>query len=98
MYATTISYRTASEINSAMAGVYKNMGLAVMVSMAVSYLVSNSPALMSLLFGTALKWVVIFAPLVAIFALSFTLHKLSKPTAYALLFGFAALSSWFNKK
>jgi len=91
MYATTISYRTASEINSAMAGVYKNMGLAVMVSMAVSYLVSNSPALMSLLFGTALKWVVIFAPLVAIFALSFTLHKLSKPTAYALLFGFAAL-------
>jgi FtsH-binding integral membrane protein len=91
MYATAVSYRTAGEVNSAMAGVYKNMGLAVMVSMAVSYLVSNSPALMSLLFGTALKWVVIFAPLVAIFALSFTLHKLSKPTAYALLFGFAAL-------
>lgn len=88
---TGIGYRTATELNSAMAGVYKNMGLAVLVSMAVSYFVSNTPSLMSLLFGTALKWVVIFAPLVAVFALGFTLHKLSKPTAYAMLFGFAAL-------
>lgn len=90
MYATA-TYKNASEINSAMAGVYKNMGLAVLVSMVVSYLVSNSPAMMSLLFGTALKWVVIFAPLVAVFALSFTLHKVSKSAAYAMLFGFAAL-------
>ena len=90
MYATA-TYKIASEINSAMAGVYKNMGLAVLVSMVVSYLVSNSPAMMSLLFGTALKWVVIFAPLVAVFALSFTLHKVSKSAAYAMLFGFAAL-------
>lgn len=90
MYAT-VTYRSAVELNAAMAGVYKNMGLAVLVSMAVSYLVSNSPALMSLFFGTALKWVVVFAPLVAVFALGFTLHKLSKPVAYAMLFGFAAL-------
>lgn len=90
MYATA-TYRSASEINTAMAGVYKNMSLAVIVSMLTSYLVSASPALMSLLFGTALKWVVIFAPLVAVLALSFTLHRLSKSAAYALLFGFAAL-------
>jgi FtsH-binding integral membrane protein len=90
MYATA-TYRTATEINTAMAGVYKNMGLAVLTSMIVSYLVSSSPALMSLLFGTALKWVVIFAPLVAVFALSFSLHKLSKSTALMMLHGFAAL-------
>ena len=90
MYATA-SYRSAVELNTAMAGVYKNMGLAVLVSMATSYFVSNSPALMALLFGTALKWVIMFAPLVSVIALSFTLHKLSKPTAYALLFGFAVL-------
>ena len=88
---TAITYRSAADINSAMAGVYKNMGLAVVVSMAVSYMVSNSPALMALLFGTALKWVVIFAPLVAVLALGFTLHKVSKSAAYAMLFGFAAL-------
>lgn len=84
-------YRSASELNTAMAGVYKNMGLAVLTSMIVSYFVSNSPALMNILFGTGLKWLVIFAPLVAVFALGFTLHKLSKPVAYALLHGFAAL-------
>lgn len=84
-------YRSASELNTAMAGVYKNMGLAVLTSMIVSYFVSNSPALMNVLFGTGLKWLVIFAPLVAVFALSFTLHKLSKLVAYALLHGFAAL-------
>ena len=90
MYATA-TYRSAVELNTAMAGVYKNMGLAVLVSMATSYFVSNSPALMALLFGTALKWVIMFAPLVAVLALSFTLHKMSKSTAYALLFGFAVL-------
>lgn len=83
--------RSASDINTAMAGVYKNMGLAVLVSMAVSYLVSNSPGLMAVLFGTALKWVVMFAPLVAVFAIGFTMHKVSKSAAYAMLFGFAAL-------
>lgn len=91
MYATTLSYRTASELNTAMAGVYKHMGLAVLTSMLVSYWVANTPALMSLLFGTALKWVVIFAPLIAVFAIGFTLHKVSKPAAYAMLHGFAAL-------
>lgn len=90
MYATT-SYRTAGEINTAMAGVYKNMSLAVLTSMVISYLVSSSPALMSLLFGTALKWVVIFAPLVAVFAIGFLIEKASKVQAHLLLHGFAAL-------
>ena len=91
MNTAAISYRTASQLNTAMAGVYKHMGLAVATSMLVSYLVSTSQPLMALLFGTALKWVVIFAPLVAVFALSFALHKLSKPVAFGLLHGFAAL-------
>jgi FtsH-binding integral membrane protein len=46
---------------------------------------------MALLFGTALKWVVIFAPLVAILALSFGLEKLTKTQATVALHGFAAL-------
>lgn len=85
------SYRSASELNTAMAGVYKHMGLAVLTSMLASYFVSISPGLMSVLFGTPLKWVVIFAPLIAVFALGFTLHKMAKPVAYACLHGFAAL-------
>jgi FtsH-binding integral membrane protein len=67
------------------------MGLAVVTSMVVSMLVAGSPGLMALLFGTALKWVVIFAPLVAILALSFGLEKLTKTQATVALHGFAAL-------
>lgn len=87
----TANYRSASEINSAMAGVYKNMSFAVLVSMLTSYSISNSPVLMALFFGTPLKWVIIFAPLVAVLAISFTMHRVSKPTAYVMLIGFAVL-------
>jgi FtsH-binding integral membrane protein len=88
---TSVIYKSAADINTAMAGVYKHMGLAVLTSMLISYIVSTSPALMAVLFGTALKWVVIFAPLVAVLALSFSLHKVSKSAAQLMLHGFAAL-------
>ena len=91
MYATTGVYRSASQINEAMGRVFGHMGLAVVTSMIVSMLVAGSPGLMALLFGTALKWVVIFAPLVAILALSFGLEKLTKTQATVALHGFAAL-------
>jgi FtsH-binding integral membrane protein len=91
MYATTGVYRSASQINQAMGRVFGHMGLAVVTSMIVSMLVAGSPGLMALLFGTALKWVVIFAPLVAILALSFGLEKLTKTQATVALHGFAAL-------
>lgn len=87
----SISYRTASQLNTAMAGVYKHMGLAVLTSMIVSYLVAGNQAMMSLLFGTGLKWVVIFAPVVFALLIGFTIHKVSKPAAFAMLHGFAAL-------
>jgi len=90
MYSNS-TYLSASEINTAMAGVYKHMALAVLTSMVVSWAVSTSPALMALLFGTALKWVVIFAPLVAVFAMGMSLHRVGAGTAVAMLHGFAAL-------
>lgn len=91
MYASTMTYKTASELNVAMAGVYKHMMLAVVTSMLVSYFVSNSTTLMTLFFGTALKWVIIFSPLVAVFALGFAIQKVSKEIAFVLLHGFAAI-------
>jgi FtsH-binding integral membrane protein len=71
--------------------VYSNMFLAVINSMIVSYLVSSSPALMAFLFTGVMKWIVIFAPLVAIFAIGFTMHKVSRSQALLMLHGFAAL-------
>jgi uncharacterized protein len=87
----SVIYSTASEVNTKMILVYNNMFLAVINSMIVSMLVSSSPALMALLFGTALKWVVIFAPLVAILAMSFVMERATRNEAQIFLHGFAAL-------
>ena len=85
-------YRTAGEINSAMLRVYNNMTLAVINSMIVSFLVSSSPMLMAMLFGTWFKWVVIFAPLVAVIGITIALNaNPPKQIAVLMLHGFAAL-------
>ncbi len=87
----TGTYRSATEINSAMGRVYGNMFLAVLTSMIVSGLVASSPGLMALLFGTALKWVIMFAPLVAVLIAGFAYEKMSKSSLQLFLHGFAAL-------
>lgn len=83
--------RSASEINSAMGRVYAQMALAVLTSMIVSMLVASSPAAMAFFFTGAMKWVVIFAPLVAILVAGFAFESMSKPTLQLFLHGFAAL-------
>ena len=84
-------YRSAGEINSAMGRVYGHMGLAVITSMIVSYLVGTTPELLQFFFTGILKWIVIFAPLAAIFAISFLMEKVGKQGAQLMLHGFAAL-------
>jgi len=87
-----INYRSAEEINSAMARVYGHMSLAVVVSMLVSYWVGTTPELLQLFFTGVTKWIVIFAPLVAIFGISAVLAtNPSKPVAQLCLHGFAAI-------
>jgi FtsH-binding integral membrane protein len=89
---TAVIYRTASEVNNAMLRVYNHMFLAVATSLIVSMLISSSTTAMAVLFGTWFKWVVIFAPLAAVFAIGMALqNNPSKPMAVALLHGFAAL-------
>ena len=88
---TTLDYRSAGAINTAMLRVYNNMFLAVIVSMLTGMLVSSSPGLMQFFFTGALKWVVIFAPLAAVFALGFLQEKMSVPALRLSLFGFSAL-------
>jgi FtsH-binding integral membrane protein len=90
MFATS-TIRSASEINSAMGRVYGHMGVAVVISMLASLLVASSPALMAVLFGTGLKWVIMFAPLVAILGMSLAYERMSKSTLQILLYGFAVL-------
>lgn len=85
------TWRSPSEINSAMTRVYGHMSLAVLTSMIVSFAVSSSPALMAFFFTGAMKWIVMFAPLIGIMALSFGLDRLTLRQAQIALHGFAAL-------
>jgi FtsH-binding integral membrane protein len=85
-------YRTAEAINSAMGRVYGHMSLAVIVSMLVSYLVGTTPELLQFFFTGVMKWIVIFAPLVAIMFVTVALNSNpSKTGAQLMLHGFAAL-------
>ena len=84
-------YREAAEINSAMGRVYGHMSLAVLTSMIISWVVGSSPELLQFFFTGILKWIVIFAPLVAIFAIGFLMDKVGKQGAQMMLHGFAAL-------
>jgi FtsH-binding integral membrane protein len=87
-----LPYKTASEINTAMSRVYGNMAMAVFTSMIVSMLVASNAALMAFFFTGIVKWIVIFAPLAAIFAVGYVLgNNPSKSTAQLCLHGFAAL-------
>jgi len=92
MFSDSVSvYKTADQINSAMMRVYNHMCLAVCTSGIVAALVASSAALMALLFGTALKWVIIFAPLVMIFAFVWAQERLDKNGLILFLHAFAAL-------
>lgn len=89
---SVLVYRSASEINSAMSRVYGHMTLAVLTSMIVSYLVGTNAALMAFFFTGVMKWIVIFAPLVAVIGVAVLLN--ASPTrsmAQICLHGFAAL-------
>jgi FtsH-binding integral membrane protein len=91
-YPAGMSYRSASEINSAMGRVYGHMSLAVITSMIVSYFVGTTPELLAFFFTGVLKWIVIFAPLAAIFGVSYVLgNNPTKGVAQLCLHGFAAL-------
>jgi FtsH-binding integral membrane protein len=91
MFSDTLTYKSATEVNSAMTRVYGHMSLAVLTSMIVSFFVGSSPALLAFFFTGVMKWIVIFAPLVAIFAFVFAQENFNKTALQLFLHGFAAL-------
>lgn len=92
MTTATIAYPSAAEINTAMGRVYAHMMMAVITSMIVSGLVGGSPALLEFFFTGFIKWIVIFAPLAAVFGVTIALNAdPPKSVAVALLHCFAAL-------
>jgi FtsH-binding integral membrane protein len=84
-------YRSAEDINSAMGRVYGHMSVAVAVSMIVSWFVGTTPELLQFFFTGIMKWIVIFAPLVAILAFAFASENFNKSQLQLFLHAFAAL-------
>jgi hypothetical protein len=78
-------------LRSYMIRVYNYMGAGLGITGLVAFLVSLSPELMHTIFLTPLKWVVIFAPLVLVFFISFKLETLKFSTAQILFWTYAAL-------
>ncbi len=89
---STLTFPTASEVNSAMGRVYGYMAMATFISMFVSYQVGMNHDLMQFFFTGIMKWIVIFAPLVAVFLITPFIHaEPPKGLAVAALGAFAAL-------
>lgn len=86
-----ITYKTADGVIDSMNRVYGHMGLAVLTSMLVSLFVASNQALLGFFFTGVMKWITIFAPLVAALAVGYMMDKVDKPVAFGLLHGFAAI-------
>lgn len=74
-----------------MIGVYNNMGLGLLISGLVSYLVGTVPALTSFFLGGPQAWLFILAPLVLSIALMFVINKLTVAQAQLMFYAYAAL-------
>lgn len=71
--------------------VYGLMSVGLAVTGLVAYFVGSNDALLAQIFGTPLKWVVMFAPLAVVFAFGAMIGKMSAATAQLVFYGFAAL-------
>jgi FtsH-binding integral membrane protein len=78
-------------LRSYMLKVFNNMGVALGITGAVSFILANSPALLQAIYGSPLKWVALFAPFAFIFFMSAQLSKVSAVRAKTYLWIFAGL-------
>jgi hypothetical protein len=82
-------------LRSYMLGIYNYMFLALAVTGVVAYgvaaLATSNPAIAQTMYGTPLKWVIMFAPLGMVLWLSFGINRLSFSTAQLLFWTYSAL-------
>lgn len=71
--------------------IYNYMGLGLVLTGIVAFVVGTTPALYVPIFSTPLKWVVMLAPLAFVLFFSFRIHALSAGTAQTLFWAFCAV-------
>jgi len=78
-------------LRSYMLRIYNYMALGVALTGLVAMFTANSPALLQVIYGTPLKWVVMLAPLGFVMVLSFGINKLSFAASQMLFWVFSAV-------
>jgi len=71
--------------------VYNYMAIGLVLTGLVAFFIASTPALYVPIFQTPLKWVVMLAPLVFIFFLSFRMQAISAATAQMVFWAFCAV-------
>jgi uncharacterized protein len=74
-----------------MTRVLSYMAIGLGVTGIVAFLTASSPAMLGLIFGTPLRWVVMLAPLGFVFFLSLRVHAISAARAQTLFWVFSAV-------
>lgn len=74
-----------------MLSVYQNMFFALLITAVTSILCASSSAVISLVFATPLRWIVLFAPLIIAVYLQSRITKISSQSAKLIFFVYAAL-------
>lgn len=70
--------------------VYGLMSVAMLITAGVAWAVGTNDALVAQIFGTPLKWVVMFAPLVMVFVFSAMINRMSVAAAQLFFYAYAA--------
>jgi FtsH-binding integral membrane protein len=71
--------------------VYGLMSVGMLLTAAVAWAVGTNDAMVAAIFGTPLKWVVMFAPLIMVFAFSAMINRMSVAAAQLAFYAYAAL-------
>jgi hypothetical protein len=94
-YGRTPAGARAAEIDvglrAHMQKVFGLMGLGTAITGLAAFFTANSPAMLQLLFGTGLRYLVIFAPLAFVLVLSFGINRMRASTAQLVFWLFSAV-------
>jgi FtsH-binding integral membrane protein len=85
----TVGASFDAALRAHMVRVYNHMTAGLVVTGIVAYLVSHQLGLMQAIFGTPLRYLVIFAPLAFVMVMSFGIQKLSLGALTATFYGFS---------
>ncbi|MCO6381382.1 MAG: Bax inhibitor-1/YccA family protein [Vannielia sp.] len=71
--------------------VYGTMSVGLLLTAAVAWAIGNNDAMIQQIFATPLRWVVMFAPLIMIFAFGAMVNKMSAAAAQLFFYAFSAV-------